>query len=124
MMIIDEPFAAPELIEYLVCTQEPVLLNSMAEKILKRHSIKALGDEEFAARVNAGGRLICTSENAFSWIAQHIEDEAVTEASPRSKIKRACASCWRQCTQGLSTAKYPRLSSRKYALKISARRSC
>ena len=43
MMIIDEPFAAPELIEYLVCTQEPVLLNSMAEKILKRHSIKALG---------------------------------------------------------------------------------
>ena len=78
MMIIDEPFAAPELIEYLGCTQEPVLLNSMAEKILERHSIKALGDEEFAACVNAGGRLICTSENAFSWIAQHIEDEAVT----------------------------------------------
>ena len=45
MMIIDEPFAAPELIEYLECTQEPVLLNSMAEKILERHSIKALGDE-------------------------------------------------------------------------------
>lgn len=87
MMIIDEPFAAPELIEYLVCTQEPVLLNSMAEKILKRHSIKALGDEEFAARVNAGGRLICTSENAFSWIAQHIEDEAVTEAIATFKDK-------------------------------------
>lgn len=87
MMIIDEPFAAPELIEYLVCTQEPVLLNSMAERILKRHSIKALGDEEFAARVNAGGRLICTSENAFSWIAQHIEDEAVTEAIATFKDK-------------------------------------
>lgn len=57
MMIIDEPFAAPELIEYLECTQEPVLLNSMAEKILERHSIKALGDEEFAACVNAGGVL-------------------------------------------------------------------
>ena len=78
MMIVDEPFAAPELIEYLECTQEPVLLNSMAEKILERHSIKALGDKEFAARVNAGERLICTSENAFSWIAQHIEDKAVT----------------------------------------------
>ena len=87
MMIIDEPFAAPELIEYLVCTQEPVLLNSMAEKILKRRSIKALGDEEFAACVNAGGRLICTSENAFSWIAQHIEDEAVTEAIATFKDK-------------------------------------
>lgn len=87
MMIIDEPFAAPELIEYLECTQEPVLLNSMAEKILERHSIKALGDEEFAACVNAGGRLICTSENAFSWIAQHIEDEAVTEAIATFKDK-------------------------------------
>ena len=87
MMIIDEPFAAPELIEYLECTQEPVLLNSMVEKILKRHSIKALGDEEFAARVNAGGCLICTSENAFSWIAQHIEDEAVTEAIATFKDK-------------------------------------
>ena len=48
MMIIDEPFAAPELIGYLECTQEPVLLNGMAKKILERHSIKALGDEEFA----------------------------------------------------------------------------
>ena len=87
MMIVDEPFAAPELIEYLECTQEPVLLNSMAEKILERHSIKALGDEEFAARVNAGERLICTSENAFSWIAQHIEDKAVTEAIATFKDK-------------------------------------
>lgn len=87
MMIVDEPFAAPELIEYLECAQEPVLLNSMAEKILVRHSIKALGDEEFAARVNAGERLICTSENAFSWIAQHIEDKAVTEAIATFKDK-------------------------------------
>lgn len=87
MMIVDEPFAAPELIGYLECAQEPVLLNSMAEKILERHSIKALGDKEFAARVNAGERLICTSENAFSWIAQHIEDKAVTEAIATFKDK-------------------------------------
>ena len=87
MMIVDEPFAAPELIEYLECTQEPVLLNSMAEKILERRGIKALGDEEFAARVNAGERLICTSENAFSWIARHIEDEAITEVIATFKDK-------------------------------------
>ena len=32
MMIVDEPFAAPELIEYLVRTQEPVLVNDMRVK--------------------------------------------------------------------------------------------
>lgn len=87
MMIVDEPFAAPELIEYLECSREPVLANGMAGKILERHSIETLMDKEFAARVNAGERFICTSENAFGWIAQHIEDETVTGAIATFKDK-------------------------------------
>lgn len=79
-MIVDEPFAAPELIEYLVATQQPVLANGMAKKIAAQHDICVLDDGEFAARVNAGERLICTSENAFGWIAEHVEDETMTSA--------------------------------------------
>ena len=87
MMIVDEPFAAPELIEYLEQTQHPVLANGMAEKIAVQHDICVLGDAEFAARANAGERLICTSENAFGWIAEHIENETMTGAIATFKDK-------------------------------------
>lgn len=87
MMIVDEPFAAPELIEYLECTQQPVLANGMAKKIAAQHDICVLDDVKFAARVNAGERLICTSENAFGWIAEHIKDETMTGAIAAFKDK-------------------------------------
>lgn len=87
MMIVDEPFAAPELIEYLVRTQEPVLANSMAKKIAAQHAINVLDPDEFASQVNAGARLICTSENAFSWIAQNTEDESITKTVATFKDK-------------------------------------
>lgn len=87
MMIVDEPFAAPELVEYLTRTQQPVLSNGMAKKIAARHSICVLDDGEFASRVNAGERLICTSENAFGWIAEHIENETMTGAVATFKDK-------------------------------------
>lgn len=87
MMIVDEPFAAPELIEYLVRTQEPVLANGMARKIAAHHNISVLESRQFAEQVNAGGRLICTSENAFSWIAENIEDEGITKTVATFKDK-------------------------------------
>ncbi len=87
MMIADEPFAAPELIEYLERTQQPVLANGMAKKIAAQHDICVLDDVEFATRVNAGERLICTSENAFGWIAEHIEDKTMTDAIATFKDK-------------------------------------
>lgn len=87
MMIVDEPFAAPELIEYLERTQQPVLANGMAKEIAAQHDICVLDDAAFAARVNAGERLICTSENAFGWIAEHIEDETMTGAIATFKDK-------------------------------------
>ena len=87
MMIVDEPFAAPELIEYLERIQQPVLANGMAKKIAAQHDICVLDDAEFATRVNAGERLICTSENAFGWIAEHIKDETMTGAIATFKDK-------------------------------------
>ena len=87
MMIVDEPFAAPELIEYLERTQQPVLANGMAKKIAAQHSICMLDDAEFAARVNAGERLICTSENAFGWIAEHVGGKTMTGAVAAFKDK-------------------------------------
>lgn len=87
MMIVDEPFAAPELIEYLERIQQPVLANGMAKKIAAQHDICVLDDVEFATRVNAGERLICTSENAFGWIAEHIKDETMTGAIATFKDK-------------------------------------
>lgn len=87
MMIVDEPFAAPELIEYLVRTQEPVLVNDMARKIAAHHNINVLESRQFAEQVNAGGRLICTSENTFSWIAENIEDEGIAKTVATFKDK-------------------------------------
>lgn len=86
-MIVDEPFAAPELVEYLVRTQEPVLANGMGRKIAAACDINLLESEEFAARVNAGERLICTSENSFDWVAEHVQNQAIVNAVATFKDK-------------------------------------
>ncbi len=87
MMIVDEPFAAPVLVEYLEKTQEPVLANSMARKLAAEHRINVLESSEFAEQLNAGGRLVCTSENAFDWIAEHAADKAMKNAVATFKDK-------------------------------------
>ncbi len=87
MMIVDEPFAAPVLIEYLEQTQQPILANEMGRKLGARYNVNVLESEEFAARLNAGERLVCTSENAFSWIAEHATDAALTSAVATFKDK-------------------------------------
>ncbi len=87
MMIIDEPFAAPVLIEYLEQTQQPVLANSMARKLAGEHRINVLESVEFAKQLNAGARLVCTSENAFDWIAEHAENKVMTDAIATFKDK-------------------------------------
>ncbi len=87
MMIVDEPFAAPVLVEYLEQTQEPVLANSMARKLAGQHRINVLESKEFAERLNAGARLVCTSENAFDWIAEHAENKVMTDAVATFKDK-------------------------------------
>jgi hypothetical protein len=87
MMIVDEPFAAPVLIEYLEQTQQPILANEMGRKLAAQYNVNALEGEEFAARLNAGERLVCTSENAFSWIARHSTDASLTGAVATFKDK-------------------------------------
>ena len=87
MMIVDEPFAAPVLVEYLEQTQEPVLANSMARKLAAEHCINVLESEQFAEQLNAGARLVCTSENAFDWIAEHAENKVMTDAVATFKDK-------------------------------------
>lgn len=79
MMVIDEPFAAPELIDYLVQTKQPILANRMAEKIAAEHNVCVLDSNSFAQRINAGERLICTSENAFSWVAENVKREEIAK---------------------------------------------
>ncbi len=87
MMIVDEPFAAPVLVEYLEQTQEPVLANAMARRLAASYNIRVLEGEEFAARLNGGARLVCTSENAFGWIAEHAQDKAMVDAVATFKDK-------------------------------------
>ena len=65
MMIVDEPFAAPELIEYLVRTQEPVLVNDMARKIAAHHNINVLESRQFAEQGTQVGALSARPKTPF-----------------------------------------------------------
>ncbi len=107
MMIVDEPFAAPVLVEYLEKTQEPVLANGMARKLAAEHRINVLESKEFAERLNAGGRLVCTSENAFGWIAEHAESKVMTDAVATFKDKARMRQLLRQMYPDLECREVP-----------------
>ena len=81
MIIVDEPFVAPEFADYLEQTQHPVLANGMARRLTAEGRRLNLVDDETCARaVEAGERLYSSSENALSWVSEHVDNASMRRA--------------------------------------------
>lgn len=80
MIIVDEPFVAPELEEYLERTAHPVLDNPMARKIAAKGGLNLVPAAEFSKAVEEGERLYTTSENALAWIKENVDSPAMARA--------------------------------------------
>lgn len=81
MIIVDEPFVAPEFADWLEETQHPVLANAMARRLAAEGRALNLVDDETCARAVEGGeRLYTASENALSWVAEHVGSEPMRHA--------------------------------------------
>ncbi len=81
MIIVDEPFVAPEFADYLEETQHPVLANAMARRLAAEgRRINLVDDTACARAVEAGERLYTASENALSWVSEHVERASMRRA--------------------------------------------
>lgn len=87
MIIVENPYVSREMADFLVESGTPVLDNGPAWSLPYRSAMIALGDDEFARRINAGERLYTTSEHALNWIAGHVDDKRLLHSIACMKDK-------------------------------------
>lgn len=95
MVILDEPYASPVLLQWLSTSQQPVLDNAFS----RRHSealavdgvapLNLVSEAEAARRLEAGERIYTNSENALAWILDHVDNPTLTDAIELFKDKAA-----------------------------------
>lgn len=96
MIIVDEPFVAPELADYLKRTGHPVLDNAMARRLSEETGgLNIVPPGAFAERVERGERLYTTSENALEWITANVDSPGMARAidvfKDKAKTRKALA---------------------------------
>lgn len=88
MVIIDEPFASPFLIQWLESTQHPVLANAFAMKTADGGAnLNLIDDAQAIALVNSGQRVYTCSENALEWITSNCDNQSLSAAIELCKDK-------------------------------------
>lgn len=87
MIIVDEPFVAPEMAEYLEQTGHPVLDNAMARAIAAERTLALTAPEDFARAIEGGARLYTTSENALEWVSRNVDAPGMARAIELFKDK-------------------------------------
>ena len=91
MVILDEPYASPQLLEWLELSQHPVLRNAFSRRaaLSSGRALNLVNDAEAAARLSAGERVYTNSENTLTWICEHAENDALVRAIGTFKDKVA-----------------------------------
>lgn len=89
MVILDEPYASPQLITWLAATGHPVLDNAFARGVAGGAALNLVAAEQAAAAIEAGERLYTNSENALAWISRHVSSEGLLRAISLFKDKVA-----------------------------------
>lgn len=88
MIIVDEPFVAPVFADWLEETQHPVLENGMARRLAAEGcSLNLVDDAACARAVEGGERLYTASENALSWVSEHVDSASTRRAVSAFKDK-------------------------------------
>lgn len=89
MLIFEKPYVSDVLAAYAAASGTPVLANDFSRGLLRHFSLNLLEEDDFAARLNAGGRLLTVSENALDWVCAHARDQALLHGVRLMKDKYA-----------------------------------
>lgn len=91
MVILDEPYASPQLLEWLEASQHPVLRNafSRAAALRSGRDLHLVDAAEATARLDAGERVYTNSENTLEWICAHTSNKPLAHAVATFKDKGA-----------------------------------
>ena len=102
MVILDKPYASPQLLEWLERSQHPVLRNAFSRREAFRsgRTLNLVDAAEAAARLDAGERVYTNSENALAWISEHVDNGSLTRAFATFKDKVAMRKLLSQLDEG------------------------
>lgn len=91
MIILDEPYASPLLVQWCALTQHPVLDTAFARRLTAQEaaSLHLVGEAEAIRRIDDGERIYTNSENALAWILDHTHNEVLNDAIRLFKDKAA-----------------------------------
>lgn len=89
MVILEEPYASPLLVEWLASSQHPVLDNDFARSLQASHPLNLVGAKECARRLSSGERVYTSSENALSWICDNVDNADLVRVIELLKDKAA-----------------------------------
>lgn len=95
MVILDEPYASPVLLQWLSTSQQPVLDNAFARcqsealAVDGAAPLNLVDDAEAVRRLEEGERIYTNSENALAWILDHVDNPTLTDAIELFKDKAA-----------------------------------
>lgn len=88
MIVLDQPYVSEPLIAWLEESRHPVADNATARSLAEAGRALALVPaDEAARRIGEGERLYTNSENALSWVAEHVRSEAFARAIALFKDK-------------------------------------
>lgn len=88
MLVLEEPYVSPLLVEWAAKSQHPVLANAFAEGLARDGAaLNLVGGDEAAARIDSGERVYSNSENALDWVLSHTHNRVLADAIAFSKDK-------------------------------------
>ena len=86
MILFDEPYVSPELLEFAAARREPVLDNAVARDLSRARALSGaeplnlVPEADFAALCKAGAagteppRIYTCSENSLAWVCEHADN--------------------------------------------------
>lgn len=99
MIIFDEPYVSPELLEYAAARREPVLDNAVARDLSRARALSGaaplnlIAEAEFAAQCCkpcpdcAPPRIYTCSENSLAWVCDHVDNAELVSGIEKLKNK-------------------------------------
>ena len=99
MILFDEPYVSPELLDYAAARREPVLDNAVARDLSRARALSGveplniLPEADFAALCKAGEagteppRIYTCSENSLAWVCEHVDNPQLVGSIEKLKNK-------------------------------------
>ena len=99
MILFDEPYVSPELLDYAAARREPVLDNAVARDLSRARALSGaeplnlVPEADFAALCKAGEagteppHIYTCSENSLAWVCEHVDNPQLVGSIEKLKNK-------------------------------------